>query len=649
MKINRWFYKNELLELLNKLQNWDFSFLSDQDDIKYHERRKEIKQLYLFSKELYDLLSDIKNDINEIGEQSEVICQSYLERADSAKRIMDSNDAIAKGAVHQAESAEECAVLAARFQEKFEVMRTASVELAQKADITSKISQEGEKSIQELLARSRESQEILLHIVNKVSALGNAVKSIENVTSIIVEISDQTNLLALNASIEAARAGSAGKGFAVVAQEVTKLADKTKEAVKDIVININNIMDEIASAKTLSEKAKEDFVRQNQSIESASGAISNIHTALDDFVNQQMQVYNHIEEIMTHKDRLVNSIADIAAVTEQSAATCQMVASLSMEQTSRDELILDMIKSLQKLTFNTNSRLKGIKTIKKEKEKKQVAFISLEQQEFYNEVEKAAIDTGKKLNIEVICKAPERYNVDEQESIFKEFVNQNVDGIVFVPSDTERFRGLINEAVDKGIKVACVDVDVPGSKRNIFITSDSYAGGKLAGEAAVRHLKGKGNVMVLLCASEVDTVQKRYQGFADVLSKYPDIKIICEKEQKDTDIAKTQRIIEEMIRNNPQFDLLYLVTSESGETAIEIWKAQRLDKKLVILSKSAKITEGVKNGIVSSQIAQRNALWGEMAVKLIDKLIKGNTVPKEVDTGLYEINQSNYKIFEGSQ
>jgi len=61
--------------------------------------------------------------------------------------------------------------------------------------------------------------------------------------------------------------------------------------------------------------------------------------------------------------------------------------------------------------------------------------------------------------------------------------------------------------------------------------------------------------------------------------------------------------------------------------AIDIWKARHLDKKLVILSKSAKITEGIRDGIVSSQIVQRNSLWGEMAVKLINKLFQGDIIP----------------------
>lgn len=103
-----------------------------------------------------------------------------------------------------------------------------------------------------------------------------------------------------------------------------------------------------------------------------------------------------------------------------------------------------------------------------------------------------------------------------------------------------------------------------------------------------------------------------------------------------------------MIRMNPNFDLLYLVTSDSGEAAIDIWKEQHLDKKFVILSKSTKVTQGIKSGIVSSQIVQRNALWGEMAVKLINKLFHGDTIPEVEDTGMFEINRSNIGIFEGS-
>ena len=97
------------------------------------------------------------------------------------------------------------------------------------------------------------------------SVLENSVKDSEKVaqinelTNVILDIASQTNLLALNASIEAARAGEAGKGFAVVAEEISSLAENSRQTAG----NIQNISNEVTQAvKSLADNAMQvlDFI-----------------------------------------------------------------------------------------------------------------------------------------------------------------------------------------------------------------------------------------------------------------------------------------------------------------------------------------------------------------------------------------------------
>lgn len=57
-----------------------------------------------------------------------------------------------------------------------------------------------------------------------VASLGNSLREVASMATLIGSVAEQTKLLALNATIEAARAGTAGQGFSVVATEVKSLA-----------------------------------------------------------------------------------------------------------------------------------------------------------------------------------------------------------------------------------------------------------------------------------------------------------------------------------------------------------------------------------------------------------------------------------------
>ena len=142
----------------------------------------------------------------------------------------------------------------------------ANIEAA--VEIVVKKAQEGAKSANEISEKANtlkesakvsqvSAHEIRLDIdksMRKAIEKSKEVGRIKLLSESILQISSQTNLLALNAAIEAARAGEAGKGFSVVAEEIRKLAEASKDTVKEIQDTTNIVLQAVENLAKTSEQ-----------------------------------------------------------------------------------------------------------------------------------------------------------------------------------------------------------------------------------------------------------------------------------------------------------------------------------------------------------------------------------------------------------
>jgi methyl-accepting chemotaxis protein len=161
---------------------------------------------------------------------------------------------------------------------------------------------------------AEEGSQSLDKMKNSLNEIQKSSIEITNVVSIINEISDQVNLLALNASIEAARAGEYGRGFAVVAAEVSILAEKTANSLKQIKGIIKHNDSEI----------KKGLGAMNETISGLLGIIEkvidfkNITDSLKNKLNDQLESQKIVSQ---EKEKIVNISEDIYKVAVEQKTT----------------------------------------------------------------------------------------------------------------------------------------------------------------------------------------------------------------------------------------------------------------------------------------------------------------------------------------
>ncbi|MFO1122013.1 MAG: LacI family DNA-binding transcriptional regulator [Hyphomicrobiales bacterium] len=141
-----------------------------------------------------------------------------------------------------------------------------------------------------------------------------------------------------------------------------------------------------------------------------------------------------------------------------------------------------------------------------------------------------------------------------------ETISDLYDGVAVVALDHPRVRESINALCERGVAVATLVSDVPGSQRTHYVGIDNSAAGRTAATLMGNYLRGrKGKVGLIAGSLSLRDHVERQFGFEQVmLHEYPGLTLLPVREGRD-DREIVQRVAAQLLADHPDLIGLYNV------------------------------------------------------------------------------------------
>ena len=262
---------------------------------------------------------------------------------------------------------------------------------------------------------------------------------------------------------------------------------------------------------------------------------------------------------------------------------------------------------------------------------------------FFRDIADAMKAEAGKHGMEVAVVGGE-FDAAKQRNQVADFIVRRVSAIVLSPCDSKAIGTSIAEANKAGIPVFTVDIAAlaQGAKVVSHVATDNYGGGRLAAQAMIEALDGKGKVAVL-DHPEVESVLMRTKGFEDELAK--------QKREKGITIEvvsklpgggvkdKSFKSAEDLIQTHADLKGIFAVNDPSALGAVAaLEKAGKLRQvKVVGFDGMPEGKQAIKAGQIYADPIQFPDRIGRTAVQHIVKYLNGDDVPAQtlIPTALY--------------
>ncbi|MFP3043214.1 ABC transporter substrate-binding protein [Treponema primitia] len=266
------------------------------------------------------------------------------------------------------------------------------------------------------------------------------------------------------------------------------------------------------------------------------------------------------------------------------------------------------------------------------------------QHQFWQAVKQGADQAAKELGIQITFEGPESESqVDKQIEMLQTAMGKNPAALGFAALDSRAALPLLQQAKSRNIPVIAFDSGVESDIPVTTVTTNNKAAAALAADKMAEAVGGSGKVALIVHDQTSRTGIDRRDGFLEQMkNKYPNIQVL-ETQYGGGDHLRSTEIAKAVINGNPDLKGYYGANEGSAIGVVNAVSELGLSGKIIVIGfDSGKLQlDAIKSGLMYGAVQQNPVLMGYKTVESAVKALRGESLPKIVDSGFLWADKSN--------
>jgi ribose transport system substrate-binding protein len=265
------------------------------------------------------------------------------------------------------------------------------------------------------------------------------------------------------------------------------------------------------------------------------------------------------------------------------------------------------------------------------------------QHQFWQAVKQGAEKAAKEFNVEITFEGPEtETQVDKQIEMLQAALGKKPAAIAFAALDSKAASPLLEKAKAGKIPIIGFDSGVDSDIPVTTAATDNKAAASLAADKMASLIGNEGEIALVVHDQTSRTGVDRRDGFVNqIKAKYPNIKIV--DTQYSGDPLKATDLSKAIIQAHPNIKGIFGSNEGAAIGVINGITESKKDGKIVVIGfdSGKQQMDAIRSGKMAGAITQDPIGIGYWSVKAAVQAIKGETVPKNIDTGFHWYDKTN--------